>query len=109
MRVWVLTDGKAGDEQQCLGVAEALGGTARAPPGTPRAPFLWLMPWGPIDPREAPGPARQPDRAALPGPRRSRSGRRAVPYVRHVKRASRRAHLHGVPEGPAHRPGAPPT
>ena len=26
VRVWVLTDGKAGDEQQCLGVAEALGG-----------------------------------------------------------------------------------
>ena len=31
---WVLTDGKAGDELQCLGVAEALG----LEPGDPDGP-----------------------------------------------------------------------
>ena len=43
------------------------------------APFAWLMPYGPIDPREAPGRRRQPDRAALPRPPdRLRPPRRAL-------------------------------
>ena len=54
MSAWVLSDGKAGDEQQCLGVVEALGVTPDIRRVAPRAPFSWLMPWGPIDPREAP-------------------------------------------------------
>ena len=60
MRLWVLTDGKAGDEQQCLGVAEALGVAAELRRVKPRAPFVWLMPYGPIDPFEAPGRAGSP-------------------------------------------------
>ena len=92
MRIRVLTDGKAGDEQQCLGVAEAI--CAQAPGGTvevrrvrPRAPFQWLAPWGPIDPAEAPGRPGSPIAPPFPDVLIA-SGRRAVPYVRRVKRAS---------------------
>jgi hypothetical protein len=51
---WVLTDGKVGDEVQCLGVADALGLSPELRRVRPRPPFDWAMPWGPIDPREAP-------------------------------------------------------
>jgi uncharacterized protein len=51
---WVLTDGKAGDEAQCLGVAERLGLMAEPRHVKPRPPWVWLMPRGPIDPAEAP-------------------------------------------------------
>ncbi len=84
---WILTDGKAGDEVQCLGVADALGLTPELRRVRPRPPFDWAMPWGPIDPREAPG--RQGSPIARPFPDLLlASGRRAVPYVRRVKRAS---------------------
>ena len=95
MRAWVLTDGKAGDEVQCLGVAEALG--AIDAPGEQSAA-----------PRHAAGAVRVADALRADRPARGRpsrrgspiappfpdlliaSGRRAVPYLRAVKRASRR-------------------
>lgn len=84
---WVLTDGKAGDEVQCLGVAEELGLAPQIRRVAPRAPFVWLMPWGPVDPREA--PARPGSPIAPPYPDiLIASGRRTVPYLRAVKRAS---------------------
>lgn len=84
---WVLTDGKAGDEGQCLGVTDALGLTPDLRRIRPRAPFSWAMPWGPIDPREAPD--RQGSPIAPPFPDLLlASGRRAIPYLRAVKRAS---------------------
>jgi mitochondrial fission protein ELM1 len=88
LRVWVLTDGKAGDEQQCLGVAEALGGTVEIRRVAPRAPFQWMAPYGPIDPSEAPGRPGSPTAPPFPDVLIA-SGRRAVPYVRHMKRASK--------------------
>jgi mitochondrial fission protein ELM1 len=84
---WVLTDGKAGDELQCLAVAEALGLEPAIRRIAPRPPFTWAMPWGPIDPRErpqAPGSPLSPPYPAIV----LASGRRAVPYLRYVKRAS---------------------
>src|SRR4051794_41807304 len=45
------------------------------------------MPWGPIDPREAPARAASPIAPPFPDLLVA-SGRRAVPYVRAVKRAS---------------------
>jgi hypothetical protein len=88
LKIWVLTDGKAGDEQQCLGVAEALGGIVEVRRVRPRAPFVWLAPWGLIDPAEAPGRPGSPIAPPFPDVLIA-SGRRAVPYVRHVKRVSR--------------------
>ena len=84
---WVLTDGKVGDEAQCLAVSEALGLQAEARHVDPRAPFSWAMPFGPIDPREAPKQPLSPIRPPFPDLLIA-SGRRAIAYVRHVKRAS---------------------
>jgi mitochondrial fission protein ELM1 len=87
LSAWVLTDGKAGDEQQCLGVAEALGLALELRRVRPRPPFSWAMPWGPLDPRER--PAAQGSPIAPPFPDLViASGRRAVPYLRKVKAAS---------------------
>lgn len=84
---WVLTDGKAGDELQALSVAEALGLSPEVRRAKPRPPFSWAMPWGPIDPRE--GPERSGSPVAKPFPDLLiASGRRAVAYLRLVKRAS---------------------
>lgn len=85
--VWVLTDGKAGDEVQCLGVAERLGITPDVRRIAPRKPFAWLMPRGPIDPRESPERPGSPIRPPFPDILIA-SGRRAVPYVRAVRKAS---------------------
>ncbi|HVV94731.1 MAG TPA: mitochondrial fission ELM1 family protein [Hyphomicrobiales bacterium] len=82
--VWVLTDGKAGDEQPCIGVAEALGVSPETRRVRPKPPWSWLMPRGPIDPAEAPGRAGSP--IAPPYPALAiASGRRAIPYLRKLK------------------------
>src|SRR5215207_1837200 len=87
VKAWVLSDGKAGDEGQCLALTEALGLAAEIRRVRPRAPFAWAMPWGPIDPGEA--PARLGSPIAPPFPDLVvASGRRAVPYLRAVKRLS---------------------
>lgn len=90
---WVLSDGKAGDEQPCLGVVEALGVAHERRHVAPRAPFSWFMPHGPVDPREAPGrpgsALRPPSPLQPPWPDLVvASGRRAVSYLRALKRAS---------------------
>lgn len=85
---WIVTDGKAGDENQCIGVAAALGvpfETRRIPRGRP---LTWTAPWGPIDPRDAAGRAGGLLAGALPGILIA-SGRRAVPYLRAVRQASK--------------------
>src|SRR4051812_31158360 len=85
---WVLTDGKAGDEGQCLGITDALGLIPEIRRVAPRAPFFWLMPWGAIDPRDTPHRPSSPIAPPFPDLLVA-SGRRAVPYVRAVKRASK--------------------
>lgn len=85
--VWILTDGKAGDEAQCIGVAEALGLAYERRVVRPRAPFSWAMPHGPVDPRENELKPGSP--IAPPFPRLAiASGRRAVPYLKRLKRIS---------------------
>lgn len=86
-RAWVVTDGKAGDETQCIGIVETLGLRAEIRRVAPRAPFAWLAPWGPVDSRHAPGRAG----GALGGPLPDlliASGRQSVPYLRALRRAS---------------------
>ena len=85
--VWVLTDGKAGDEQPLIGLAEAMGVTPVVRRLTPRRPFTWLMPWGPIDPKDAPSKPGSPFAPPFPDICLA-TGRRAVPYLRELKALS---------------------
>ncbi|MFJ5368872.1 mitochondrial fission ELM1 family protein [Bosea sp. CER48] len=85
--VWVLTDGKAGDEFQCLGVAERLSPAPEIRRVKPRGPWSWLMPRGPIDPREAPDRPGSPLAPPFPDIAIA-SGRRAVAYLRTLRRLS---------------------
>ena len=85
--VWVLTDGKAGDEGQCLGVAERLGVVPEIRRVKPRRPWAWLMPRGPIDPGEGPDRPGSPLRPPFPDIAIA-SGRRAVAYLRALRKAS---------------------
>lgn len=84
--IWTLTDGKAGDALQCLGVAEAVlaeaGGSVVEHKLSPRFLYALAMPWGPPDPADL----RQfvppwPDVAIA-------SGRRAVSTLRWLKQRS---------------------
>ncbi|KAB1071089.1 nucleoside-diphosphate sugar epimerase [Methylobacterium planeticum] len=86
-RIWIVTDGKAGDENQCVGIAETLGLAYEIRRVPARGPFGWTAPWGPIDPREAPGRRSGALSGAFPDILIA-SGRRAVPYLRAVRRAS---------------------
>lgn len=90
MRAWVLTDGSAEDETRCLGVAEAVADRVERRRVAPRAPWSWIAPFGPMDPRDAP-------EFAAGGPISPRggwpdvvvaAGRKAVPYLIPLKRAS---------------------
>ena len=85
--VWVLTDGKIGDEGQCLAVAEALGVVPEVRRIAPRALFAAAMPWGGIDPKDAPEKPNSPIAGPYPDLCIA-SGRRAVAYLRAVKKAS---------------------
>ena len=82
---WIITDGKAGDELKCLGVAQALGIEPDIRRVAPRPPWVWFMPYGPIDPRDkstsraSPIGGKWPDLVIA-------SGRRAVAYVRQIRR-----------------------
>ena len=86
-RVWVLTDGKAGDEQPLVGLAEAMGAVPALRRVAPRRVFAWAMPHGPMDPKDAPSRAGSP--LAPPWPDIClATGRRAVPYLRRLKALS---------------------
>lgn len=79
---WILSDGKAGHEAQSLGIAEALGLTPQLKRLEPRRLFAALAPYTLIDPHEK-------QRVAPPYPDIVIAcGRRTLPYLRHVKRAS---------------------
>lgn len=85
---WVLTDGKAGDLAQCVGVAESLGCPFETRQVAPRPPFSWWLPFGPTDPRE--WETRPASPIAPPYPDIViASGRRAAGYLRRIKRLSR--------------------
>lgn len=84
---WIITDGKAGDLVQCQGVAEAMGLAPVEKVVAPRAPWVWAMPWGPVDPAEAPGRPGGPLQQPFPDIAFA-SGRRTVPSLRALKAAS---------------------
>ncbi|MEM8811753.1 MAG: mitochondrial fission ELM1 family protein [Pseudomonadota bacterium] len=84
-KIWIVTDGKAGDEIQCRGVAERLDGPVESRIVAPRAPWRWLMPYGPCDPAERPGAPTGPLAAPLPDLVIA-SGRKTVSSVRRMTR-----------------------
>ncbi|WP_370677004.1 mitochondrial fission ELM1 family protein [Pleomorphomonas sp. PLEO] len=85
--VWILTDGKAGDEQPLAGIAEAMGVTPEFRRVHPRKPFALMMPWGPIDWRDRPSQPGSPLAPPYPDICLA-TGRRAVAYLRHLKHLS---------------------
>ena len=79
----IVTDGKIGDLVHCRGLADAMGLEPREIVVAPRLPWRWLAPFGSGDPLERVRLVTppSPDIAIA-------SGRRAVPYLRALKRAS---------------------
>lgn len=78
----VIGDGRAGHEAQSLGVAEALGAEPDLRRIAPRRLFDWLAPFGRMDPRDANAVTPPwPDIAIA-------AGRRTIPALRRLKRAS---------------------
>lgn len=86
--LWVLSDGRAGHEAQSLGIARALGLPLQIRRVEPRKLFAALAPYGPIDPRDAPLRPQSPIAPPYPDIVIA-AGRRTVPYLRQVRRASR--------------------
>ena len=85
--IWVLSDGKPGDENQCLGVAERLEGSIERRIVKPGRPWVWAMPWGPIPPTDTPKRQNSPIHGPFPQVAIA-SGRRTVAYLRALKKAS---------------------
>ncbi len=84
---WVMTDGKAGMEVQCVGLAEALGFEPRIKRIQVTKPWRWLPPQLVPDPLDTIGPKR--DRLAPPWPEvLIASGRQTVASSMAIRRAS---------------------
>ncbi|MBM3517182.1 MAG: hypothetical protein FJX56_04715 [Alphaproteobacteria bacterium] len=87
---WVLSDGKAGTENQCIGLAEALGAAFVVKRVRPKPPWIWL----PVGHWPAALRALGGNAAVLdpPWPRLViAGGRRTVPYALLLRRLSERA------------------
>lgn len=84
-RAWILSDGKAGHEAMCLGVAEALGLAVEWKRVAPSGIWRTLAPWGPVAPGERFG---QPGALfAPPWPQVAlAAGRTTTPYIRALKK-----------------------
>lgn len=82
---WILSDGKAGHEAQCLGVVEALGLVPEIKPVQLGGIYKLMAPWGPVplsDPVGRPGGSISP-----PWPTMAfATGRTTIPYIRALKR-----------------------
>lgn len=84
-RVWILTDGKAGDFVQCLGVAEALGVSADIRTVSPQKPWVWMMPYGPLPPSDQFDHENSPIHKPFPDLVIA-SGWRTLAYIREIKK-----------------------
>lgn len=84
-RAWIISDGKAGHEALCLGVAEALGLAVEWKRIAPSGIWKTLAPWGPVAPRERFGQPGTP--FAPPWPQIAlAAGRTTTPYIRALKK-----------------------
>ena len=96
---WIISDGKAGHETQAKGVAEALGAEVVLKRVSPKGPWRWAAPWGPVAPAERFG---QPESEFCPPwpPIAIAVGRAAIPYIRALKRRAGPATFTVVLEDP---------
>jgi mitochondrial fission protein ELM1 len=78
----ILTDGRAGHEAQTLGLGDALGLNPDIRRVSPRKLYDWLAPFAPPDPRDAEAFAPPYPDIVLA------AGRRTIPALRRLKRAS---------------------
>lgn len=85
--VWVLTDGKMGDRVPCLGIAECLDFPFDEKIISSPKMWAWFAPWGPIAPSHKANRANSPIAPPFSDIAIA-SGRRMVPYLRALKRAS---------------------
>lgn len=85
--VWVLTDGKIGDDVQCLAIARALSDSFDKRITRPRAPWSWITQYGVIDPQDRPHLSESSIHGTPPDVAIA-SGRRAVAYAKAIKKAS---------------------
>ena len=84
---WIVTEGHAGSENQCIGLAEAMGVDYETKHVHPRAPWTWLPVWAWPAPLAA--LSRDSDVLAPPWPDLLiASGRRSIPYAWYVARRS---------------------
>ena len=84
----ILSDRRAGHEAQMFGIAEALGLTPDIRDIHPRPFYAAVAPFGPLDPLEA--ETRPGSPIAPPWPDMALAcGRRTLPYLRRIKRASK--------------------
>lgn len=84
---WVLGSGKVGHEIHCHAIAQALGLAADYKAVSPRWPFAFLSPYGPMDWKDQPHKAGSI--LAPPFPKIAiAAGRVTVPYLKALKKAS---------------------
>lgn len=84
-RGWIISDGKAGHEALCLGVAAALGLAAEIKRVAPTGLWKALAPWAPVAPAERFGAPGTP--FAPPWPQVAlAAGRTTTPYIRALKK-----------------------
>ena len=86
--VWVLTDGKIGDDVQCLAIARALNPSFEKRVVCPDPIIAAMAPWGPVGSKDLPEKAGSPIAPPFPDIVVC-SGRRAMPYARLVRKRSR--------------------
>ena len=84
-RTWILSDGKIGDLVQCRGIAQALGVRAKERVVSPQKPWLWLMPYGPLAPKDHFTRNNSPIHPPFPDLLIA-SGWRTLAYIREVKK-----------------------
>jgi mitochondrial fission protein ELM1 len=84
-RAWIISDGKAGHEVQCRGVADALGVKVDIKHVAPRGLAKALAPWGPVSAHEKFGQAGSQFSPPWPAIAFA-TGRLTTPYIRALKR-----------------------
>jgi uncharacterized protein len=87
---WIISDGKAGNEAQCLGVFEALALAYDIKRVEPKGIWRLLSPWGPVAPGERFGTPASPFSPPWPDFAIA-AGRLTTPYIRRLKQAAGRA------------------